>query len=60
MAGAERHHLPLGVQREGGDHGGRLALHQGEGLEPGREQHRLLPHVQPRVALSGGGEGGGG
>ena len=60
VAGAERYHLPLRVQREGGDHGGRLALDQGEGLEPGREQHRLLPHVQPRVALTGEGGGAGG
>jgi len=51
VAGAERHQLQLGVQRERGDHGGRLALHQGEGLEAGREQHRVLPHVQSRVAL---------
>ena len=51
VAGAKSYQLPLRVQGEGGDHGGRLALHQTEGLEAWREQHRLLSHVQPSVAL---------
>lgn len=51
VAGAERHQLPLRVQGEGGDHGGGLALHQGEGLEAGREQHGILSHVQLSVTL---------
>lgn len=51
VAGAEGDQFPLGVQGESGDHGGGLALDQGEGLEAWREQDRLLPHVQPSVAL---------
>jgi len=51
VARAEGHQLPLRVQREGGDHGGGLALDQSEGLEARREQHRLLSHVQLSVAL---------
>lgn len=53
VAGAEGDQLPLGVQVESGDHGRGLALDQGEGLEARREQDRLLPHVQPSVALRG-------
>lgn len=53
VAGAEGHQLPLRVQVESGDHGWRLALDQGKGLEARGEQDRLLPHVQPSVALSG-------
>lgn len=51
VAGAKSYQLPLGVQGEGGDHCRRLALHQGKRLEAWREQHRLLSHVQPSVAL---------
>lgn len=51
MACAKSHQLPLRVQGEGSDHGGRLALDQSEGLEACRKQNRLFPHIQPSVAL---------
>lgn len=40
------------MQGEGSDHGRRLTLDQGKGLETWGERHRLLPHLQTRVALT--------
>lgn len=51
MTGSKGHQLPLRVEGQGGDHGWRLALDQGEGLETWRKLDWLLTHIQSSMAL---------